>query len=187
MRLISTLIVCLSFHFLALSQNKTNPILIEWNDEQQLKWNDFMGEKPEETILGDAETIYSIEILPASIMVDENNNIVNYKDLDVATYFHADKSWVSDEKDALLRNQQLKFDIAELHARMMRKEFEKLKAYKTQDFDSYQKVYSVFWAKCREMQKQSNNATNRGVNLNATIDWEDKVYKELKALEEFAR
>ena len=178
-------IFCL-YGFLALSQNNPEPILILWNEQKPLTWENFRGEVKEDEIIGDAETVYSIEIIPTDILVDEDDNIVNYEDLSVATYFHTDRSWVYDRNTLLLKYQRLKFDIAELHARLMRKEFQKLKDYKTTGFNDYQRVYTVYWNKCREMQRESNSDTHRGLNADALVTWEDKVYAELQLLEAYS-
>ena len=132
-------------------------------------------------------TVYKIEILPKTVLVDEQGRIQGYEKMDIATYFFKKKSWtVKKNAMELLVHEQLHFDIAELFARKMRKEFYKLKKNKVDTFNAYQSVYTTLWKSCRMYQKQYDKETKHSRELVHNEEWAEKIYKELKLLEEYS-
>ncbi len=168
-----------------IAQEKSNENIIEWKSDRKLLWSDFLGE-PNTDIFAFALTSYKIEIFPNDVMVDENNNIQNYKDLHLNALFYKNHSWVIKKNEKLLQHEQLHFDIAELFARKMRQKFEELKAQKIANYDSYMSIYIIFWKQCRKMQKDYDEKTSHGIKEAINSQWQINIYNELQNLNSFA-
>ena len=173
--------------------SQENPItdtdeILSWDAVRRLTWEDFKGTKdPNKFGFNDAMTTYKLEILPEMVPVDEDDNIHGYDKMDIATYFYKKKSWMVKRDVNLLVYEQLHFDIAELFARMMRRGFEELKRKKISKFNDYQRVYSDFWRYCKSYQQEMNVETQNGRDQEAVQQWIDKIYKELKEVEQYAK
>lgn len=154
---------------------------IEWSENEKLKWSDFQA-IPDTTIFAFANTVYKIEILPRNVVVDSQNSIQNYEAITVVAQFLSHLSWVYKEDDNLLKHEQLHFDIAELHARKMRKEFEKMKKQKMANFDAYSAAYNRLWQACIEVQKRYDKETNHGIFVQENKKWERDIYNQLNAI-----
>ncbi|MFK5890822.1 MAG: DUF922 domain-containing protein [Flavobacteriaceae bacterium] len=156
--------------------------VIPWSKEKKLLWSDFKG-TPNDEVFAYAQTAYKIEIIPSDVLIDEDNNIQDYKNLSIQTNFYTKSSWVTDKSDYLLAHEQLHFDIAELYARKIRMAFENLKKKKIANFDAYVNVYKKLWSECRKMQKDYDEKTNHGLKVKENKEWIKKVNLQLKATE----
>jgi len=152
---------------------------IQWSKTQKLTWADFKA-IPNNKIFGDALTSYKIEIKPSEVVVDDNNNIKDYKSLTVVANFYAHHSWVNKKSDYLLTHEQLHFDIAGLYAQQMREEFKKLKKENIANFDAYFNVYHKLWAECRETQKTYDKETSHGQFVTENNSWIHKINEQLE-------
>lgn len=141
--------------------NSNAQSVITWSSQHKLNWSDFKGTANTD-IYAYAQTSYKIEIQPSNVSVDENNHVVGYKSLTAVANFYTKHSWVYERDAYLLLHEQLHFDIAELYARKMRMEFQKLKVKKIANYDSYAAVYNRLWNQCRSMQKQYDKETKHG-------------------------
>ncbi|WP_106792391.1 DUF922 domain-containing protein [Aquimarina sp. Aq78] len=168
-----------------IAQEESNKNIVEWKSDRKLLWSDFIAE-PNTDIFAFALTSYKIEIFPTDVMVDENNNIQNYKDLHLNALFYKNHSWVIKKTEKLLQHEQLHFDIAELFARKMRQKFEELKVQNIADYDSYMSVYTMLWKKCRKMQNDYDEKTNHGIKEAINSQWQINVHSELQDLNSFA-
>lgn len=153
--------------------------LIEWKENLSLKWTDFKGE-PDESVNYKAMT-YSRIGLEADFI--DNAFVVTVK-----TYFLRNKSWTKNkESNALLKHEQVHFDIAELIARKIRKEYsayESIDLQETQKFlkDTYNEYYGPVW----DSYDQYDVETEHGVVAEEQTKWEKKIRKELKELEDYS-
>lgn len=161
--------------------------IIQWKEGVLLTPNDFEIVKESDPFdVENAMTTYKIEILPKEVIVDEDNNIVNYLKMNLATYFYKNKSWLGDKNDAkLLAHEQLHFDIAELFARKMRRDFEELKNKKIKNFDAYQNVYTSYWKACKRYQNNYDKETFNGSMPVPSSTWLLKIHNELNELENY--
>jgi len=161
--------------------------IIQWEKGVFLQPEDFKHIRDvDPNGFDNALTTYKIEILPKEVVVDEENNIVNYLKMNLATYFYKDESWLGAKNDPkLLEREQLHFDIAELFARKMRKAFEELKDKNIKNFDEYQKVYSKYWQQCKAYQRFFKQETVHGGLAQPMSDWLVKVDQELYELENY--
>ena len=171
---ISSIIISLLLFVNVSAQKKVPENSIEWTSDLSLAWSDFQG-KPNTDVIAFAETSYAIEIIPPEVKVDENNRVLNFRQLSVKAYFLKDRSWVFKEKDELLKHERLHFDIAELFARKMRKAFQQLQKEGNADFDAYQNVYKQYWRECAKMQRQYDHETSHGRKYKINDQWEVKV------------
>ena len=169
---------------LIFGQNISKDSIIEWKKDNNLSWSEFLG-KPNDNIIADALTSYKIEVLPSDVVLDENDNILNYQNLTVKANFYKYHSWYIENTNQLLEHEQLHFDIAELFARKMRMEFEKLKNDNESNFNIYVDCYNRLWKDCREMQGDYDFDTNHGRENEINLKWIDKINNELSKLNEF--
>jgi len=172
---------------LGICKNIAQNEVITWSSIDPLEWSDFSGEIVyRNDIIAAAETIYKIEISPLEVLVDEEDNIQNYQELTVVTLFFPNKSWVNQPSDELLDHEQLHFDIAELFARKMRREFSKLKEAKEAQMQVYQDVWNNLWKTCRAMQQKYDSDTNHGINGSAQLSWNQRIKSQLDVYEIYA-
>lgn len=185
MKLILILLVLLNYGVVLGQQNSiVNDSIIEWNSEYKLSWSDFLGE-PSDEVYGSAMTSYKIEVIPSDVIVDENDRIKGYDNLSVKANFYKYYSWTIENKNELLHHEQLHFDIAELFARKMRKEFRKLQSSKEARFTIYLECYNSLWKECRAYQKKYDYETRHGLESEINEKWITEINEELKALQEF--
>ena len=169
---------------LILGQYVLRDSIIEWNHNQKLSWNDFL-DKPDDNIIADALTSYKIEVIPSNVIVDEQDRIQNYHELSVKANFYKYHSWSIEKTKELLKHEQLHFDIAELYARKMRKEFVKMQNKNESRFESYLNCYNQLWKECRKLQQEYDFETNHGRLKEMNLKWINKITNELEKLDNY--
>src|SRR4051794_36615867 len=100
----------ISYCVRGLSEDPKNEI--KWSSGVKLKWDDFQG-KPDSGSSYKAMTTTAIRTVPNEF----NDEVVDY---DFVCAFNKKDSWKKIETDALLKHEQLHFDIAELATRNLR-------------------------------------------------------------------
>lgn len=158
--------------------------IIEWNLNKKLNWSDFEG-KPNSEVYGAAMTSYKIEVFPSDVMVDENDKIQDYQNLSVRANFYKNYSWAIERNIELLKHEQLHFDIAELFARKIRKNFRGLQEKKEARFSVYLESYKALWKECRLFQKRYDSDTRHGLENAKNKTWSDRVRSDLEMLKAF--
>lgn len=162
-----------------LQQKQLENNLISWNSERKLKWSDFLGEVPKSKYL--ATTYTTIRAIPITYCIDS----LQYN---ITSDFLCDESWTKDRVSvSLLAHEQLHFDISELAARKIRKEYSE---YNLMDLKtSYKKLSDIFkkysTSFLDSMEIKYDKETNHGVNLEIQLLWEKKIKKELNDLSRF--
>jgi hypothetical protein len=159
------------------AQNSDNPKL-EWNQFYELTWSDFKG-APAEHSYGDAATAVQIKAKP--FYVDKE---IHY---DVVAYFNRERSWVRDQSNALLKHEQLHFDIAELYARKIRKEIAQLKKNKINDVETINKAIKVLLAESDRVDIQYDAETLHGGFPKQQAKWSSKIKQEISELEPYRK
>ena len=160
-------------------KNQTVDSIISWNANTLLSWNDFQGEL-QPNVYGSAMTIYSIDISPENVLVDENDMIQNYEELTCDAKFYKYLSWSVTNNKTILNHEQLHFDIAEVFARKLRAKFNELKILQEARFSIYMEAYETIWKNCRRFQMQYDKVTSHGINLEANRIWQQNIKKELE-------
>ncbi|MCB0429432.1 MAG: DUF922 domain-containing protein [Flavobacteriales bacterium] len=160
-----------------------------WSAARPLTWDDFKGPVPENTAFK-ALTDYKISFKGH---VDPNRYtkkgskqpLVVY---DVICQFNTNNSWVvkGSETDVLLKHEQTHFDIAEWHARDLRKKLAELDPDEASGGRAVTKLFQLVSRECRAIQDRYDRETDHGVNAEKQKEWESKVSKELKKLDKYA-
>ena len=105
--------------------------------------------------------------------------------------FDPNTSWIRDPKhltEALLRHEQLHFDITEIYARKMR---QKMAAFKqTADCGKLQPAFNNMtkpvYAEWSREEARYDQQTNHGLNAAQQAAWEQQVQQKLEQLKEYA-
>ena len=148
---------------------------IRWNDKEPLQWEDFGG-KIKDTSWLDAECFAEIRY---------NYQFKSLKDFqfDVFANFDKNTSWIRKESqsEALLKHEQLHFDIAELYSLRIKEIFENYRY--TKNFIS--EIQLIFNNKKQEylsMQQQYDEETEHSINKKKQKEWEASVTDALRQM-----
>jgi hypothetical protein len=151
---------------------------IEWNEFYKLQWSDFRG-KPSRESIGDAGTAVQIKAQPFYV-----NKKIMY---DVFAYFNKDKSWARDKSDALLKHEQLHFDIAEMYARKIRKKINELSSRNVNDVKTYNESITPLLNESNDADERYDLETLHGAITKRQAVWEQKIREELTSLQDFKK
>ncbi|MEM0997362.1 MAG: DUF922 domain-containing protein [Bacteroidota bacterium] len=151
---------------------------IRWRKNRRLTWDDFRG-RPDRRSPMDALTESGISFSWSC----------DYRGFQHETYsmFVPDKSWVKEESDALLRHEQLHFDITELHARKIRKYFGELRYPCRLGQRGINSAAQRLIRESSAMQQRYDRETNHSLREEEQVRWERYVARELTDLEPWAR
>jgi hypothetical protein len=145
---------------------------LKWNEVPLLTWNDFSG-KVNDTSRYDAESF-------AEIRYQYKLYTPGKFEFDVFAHFDKNISWSRKEKqsEALLKHEQVHFNIAQLFAKKLESDF------KTANFaENYNDQIQLIFAKTKQeyesMQKQYDEETNHSLNREKQKEWEGLVGYEL--------
>ncbi len=146
--------------------------LIRWHENEPLQWADFTG-RANDTSWFAAECFAEIGY---------RYKFNNFKDFqfDVFAKFNRNTSWIKKEyqSEALLKHEQLHFDIAELFSMRIKEMFENYNY--TEDFET--EIQLLFNKKKLEyhlMQHQYDEETNHSLNKKKQKEWEVYIANEL--------
>lgn len=169
----------LDSEFTELQQEEKNDT-IHWSSIRKLTWNDFNG-KPDNKSEYKAMTFSKVEIKHESF---DNHFIIN-----IISVFSCPLSWSKNtESSRLLKHEQLHFDITEIAARYIRKEFIQhditdISILSSSLQDIYNKYNRIFRDSINSMYDEE---TEHGTIADKQREWEIKIAKELKVLEEYS-
>lgn len=153
---------------------------IKWNPGERLSWDDFKG-SPDRYTYMDAVTESGIVF----------NWSCDYRGFhpDVFAMFDPHKSWVkrSGASDYLLSHEQAHFDITEIHARKLRKRLDETPNPCRMGSRGIQSIADQIYQESADMQNQYDKETYHSKNTKVQKEWLQKIDKELKRLEEWAR
>jgi hypothetical protein len=155
------------------------PDKIYWSDDYKLNWSDFKG-KPKRSNPMAAETSTHLDFS----MAYENNAF----SWNLDCYFSRKESWVKSDlkSDDLLAHEQLHFDIAELNARKIRSEMDKLKLKSIDDNKKLQNVFEKGYERMSKQQTQYDKETDHGQLDDPQVRWIESIRAEMKKYEAFA-
>ncbi|MCZ6693600.1 MAG: DUF922 domain-containing protein [Bacteroidetes bacterium] len=156
--------------------------LLPWHQDKRLTWPDFQGE-PEGDIDFKAMTNWQLSFdFQLSKAKGEINTHFN-----VYTFFDNQKSWVREGNgsEQLLQHEQLHFDIAELFARKLRKQFA-IYSFKSENYqEELNLLFDASLDSCNVVQTQYDLDTEHGLNQEKQQEWLQKIDQELMQLNEF--
>ena len=154
---------------------------IFWSDTTEITWSDFQGTNDS---LKSLSAISKIE-LPYSTSSDGEVDM----SFTIQTCFIKSESWYKEGKknNILLSHEQLHFDIAELHRRLI------VKAIVEGNFnsDTYEKqvdqiIIAIWENSYRKMQDKYDLETNYARIFKPQIYWNQRVADQLESMKEFA-
>jgi len=159
-------------------QNDEN--IIVWEKARKLNWDDFKGtithDKGHEVInvYNEYEEDAARSRVTIALYFQCDGNSAEHK---VRAEFEKNNSWfyANHKTEAVLRHEQLHFDITELYARKLRT---KLSSLNNQcEKSAVRTVYQANDLEFVEFAKQYDNETSHGVNKQKQSEWETKVQK----------
>jgi hypothetical protein len=150
---------------------------VYWNSPLKLTWDDFKG-KAGRSPSGTGSYI--------GIEYDLTNDQNSFKTR-VYTYFLRNLSWSAyKNNDTLLQHEQLRFDMAELFARRLRKAFSEYKYNPQTVAVDIKRIFNKIKQERLEMNEQYNKETKYGTDWNAQQAWATKIGTELDRLSNYA-
>lgn len=162
---------------------KNNEKPIEWS-KILLTWENFEAalpsEKPEHAAASSTGITYSWSYSTAQGIPELR--------FSVHTYFYPKKSWVDSlrKTPALLKHEQLHFDISELYARKLLKALKEYVAMRNIRVD-LREIHQEIEAERKFLQNQYDKETRHGTDNPAQLQWEKTIQNELKKLENYKR
>lgn len=170
--------------FLIASSFQSNDNVIVWSKTRKLTWNDFQGnishDKTHETInvYKESEEDAARSRVAIALYFQCKGSKANHT---VRAEFEKNNSWyyANHKTEAVLRHEQLHFDITELYARKLRTKLASLK--NPCDKSSVGTVYQANENAFVEFTKQYDIETSHGVNKQKQSEWETKIFNLLSA------
>lgn len=155
------------------------PAKLEWQANRPLTWEDFKSRPMSDRLAA-----------LTSSSIDAKVGCVDYVfSAQVKAVFVPTESWVRDPKratPALLRHEQVHFDLTEVHARLLRQKLSLIKfdCEKLQPaFNNITKMAFLTW---QREEARYDQETNHGLNQPRQQAWEQQVQQRLLQLEAFA-
>ncbi|UOG73539.1 DUF922 domain-containing Zn-dependent protease [Hymenobacter tibetensis] len=180
-----------SFLLFLLAQTLQNPVqttpkpapakeLIDWSAQRPLTWADFKS-RPMAVDRLAALTSGTIDVqVGCTDFVFRST---------VRAVFIPQESWVRDAAKAtpaLLRHEQLHFDITELHARMLRQKLSLVKLNCQHLNPAFNNLTKAAFATWQREEGRYDQETNHGLNAVKQKYWEEQVQVRLTQLNAFA-
>jgi hypothetical protein len=153
---------------------------VTWTEGYILSWDDFQGK---EDVVLNLSALSKIAI-PYTYSSDGEVDLT----VKLSTVFVKGESWYKSgkENNVLLGHEQLHFDIAELHRRLIVKAILDTK-FSSENYESELKqlVNKIWDEYYRKMQDQYDAETNYARLFQSQIDWNESVAAKLIELKEF--
>lgn len=174
-------IITLCLFFSTLNPLNLEEEKISWNEEYKLTWSDFKA--TQQSINGSVASTSSGIAYAVTYTYDASKNIVDYS-TQVSCNFYPYKSWYNkkDSSAYILKHEQTHFDISELFARKLKKQFSEINEKKNID----KKLTKIFYKVEEERQKtqiEFDNETNHSINKIQEKEWETYIVTQLKKYE----
>jgi hypothetical protein len=155
---------------------------IAWNPQRKLVWADFKGQ-PQAGEPADALTYTANQTSFEGFSVGSRFNVK----AEITCYFIKANSWVKEGKatEYLLNHEQRHFDIAEASAREFRKEIQLAHFNSNNMNELSQKISEEVHQKYGRLQQQYDSETNHSRIEEKQKEWNVKIDKMLRDLEEY--
>jgi hypothetical protein len=145
---------------------------IAWHEDVKLSWDNFKANPSN-------ESPYSAEsslIISYRMKISQLGNATTVKFF-VDCVFEVNESWVKPEGKTtyLLAHEQTHFDIAEYHARKLRRDFNKT-TFTIKNYEEKSKlIFNEMYSDYAQFQRDYDAATNHGRNKEEQAIWAQKV------------
>ncbi|CAD5263338.1 conserved exported hypothetical protein [Imperialibacter sp. EC-SDR9] len=157
---------------------------IPWTPSYKLKWEDFQGPKngPSWAL---ATTCASIEVKSSYVDDSLTFRVTNNFITKLSFFDHTAIDRFGDSLSDLLSHEQLHFDIAELHTRIMRKSLLEVTSWDMFDLELYEaRIESVYDLR-NKMDSLYDRETANGLLKTNQDEWGNKLQSLLLELETF--
>lgn len=146
---------------------------IQWNENQQLTWEDFAG-KVNDSSRFDAECF-------AEIRYNYKFHSPDNFEFDVCANFNKNTSWtrIGLQSNELLKHEQMHFNIAELFAKKLKRDFDTY-SYTARYNMQILQVFDQVKIEYQAMQLEYDEETNHSLNKVKQKEWEDFIKNELR-------
>ncbi len=172
------IVLCIIFiTTLSLGFTQTSDNLIPYGS-RELVWSDFKGKPSPRNKLESASTGTTIKLNP--IHVSEDSVV-----LEVSNYFICDRSWTITDSAIVLEHERGHFDISEIYARKMRKQFVESKFNLKTLNNNVQNVFKKYDRELSLRQSKYDLETKHSIDRKMQGVWTKQIQKELMELEAF--
>lgn len=158
---------------------------IFWSETHKLVWDNF---KSKRNNLGGSNVVAYTHCGWEYSVITSSDPKVPVK-MEIQTVFNEDKSWKDDKRinDYVLLHEQKHFDIAEIHARKLRKEVsEKIKT--TSDYNKFFKlIYAKISSEYKNFQATYDRFTEHGMNKEKQAEYNILISEELEKLKNYQK
>ena len=158
---------------------------LQWTPTKMLGWSDFKADAPRSRFAAYTFTVITMDY---SIKSSGKSLKANFS---ITSAFNRQKSWVKNapeaKSDAILRHEQLHFDIAELSARKLRKRLSELNLSRERYAKQIQAAYDEVIEAGDAMQKAYDEETAHGLLREEQERWAEKIKQEMDILASFLR
>ncbi|WP_299528207.1 hypothetical protein [uncultured Lutibacter sp.] len=169
------ILLFLSFFF-NINAQKLDSLII-WDENYKLSWNDFSG-TPNYKKRITALSFLEMQLIRAY----SNNEIYSYTIIPTFNRFHSYSK--NKSSDNLLEHEQIHFDIQEIFARKLRKQFQKLKRNNACDI-SYIEVYNENNILLKKYQYKFDVLTDYSSNKDEQNTWKSLILIKLNELDSY--
>ncbi|HEX8358217.1 MAG TPA: DUF922 domain-containing protein [Segetibacter sp.] len=160
-----------------ISDTKAQQHFVAWKETNPLRWEDFSG-KANDTSHFEAESFAEV------VYSYRFNNLYDF-DFDVKAIFNRNTSWIKKDykSEALLKHEQVHFDIAELFARKL-----KLAFYNHVYSGNFQaeilQIFNTVKSEYHQVQQQYDDNTNHSLVTAKQKEWETRIKDELARMKQ---
>lgn len=150
---------------------------IVWDSATKLTWGDFQGKI-------DSNSPYSASTV-SGIVYTFRLTGDGYSD-SITAVFYRSESWVRVRTDAALTHEQGHFDITEIFARRLRKRLQAFVPGRGSLGKQLKQLYDEVEGERVTTENLYDAETKHSADAGRQVNWNERIRKELKALEEFA-
>jgi hypothetical protein len=161
-----------------------NKDAIEWSETRKLVWADFMGTLPEDSKPNAAVTNCGFGFTSNKVTV------LNKPKMTVTNVFNRNLSWVKPDQTGryeLLEHEQLHFDISELYARRLRKEFATANLTYFNIKKKTESIFNEVHKQYMQRQQEYENQSNYSLNVQKQAEWVKAIKEELNTLKAYSK
>lgn len=173
-------IAMILFPFLLIGQESTSASaknVLYWSEDQKLVWTDF-----------DALAERYSEHAAFSVVGFEGRMDFNGKKYQVSikTYFDKDESWSKAWTALLLMHEQGHFDLAEVHARKLRKQVLEEIQNGRLTTSGFKAFHEAAMEELKKAQSEYDQATTFSMDYREQLKWKEQIEEELHQLSDYA-
>lgn len=155
-----------------------------WSDGRRLCWSDFQG-TPTDSVKTDAGITADAVIHPEFDIIFDYTNDTSAMYAVVLVRLNRSNSFVNRKSEIILKHEQGHFDIAEIFARKLRKDYQTLNISDKEFNIKIDSMSKSNYNEYREYDCNYDNDTFFGAIKKSQDEWSEKIFKELKSLKEY--